>query len=261
MTDPNTPKSSAAEEARRLKSEWDQRSQSPLCRFYVASQEGWRNPSRWQAQAEGDVRILTAWLAPEWLKQAEVLEIGCGVGRLVEPLLRRVQSYTGCDVAPGMVAEAKQTHGEEPRARFFESPGDGLPTELEDAKFDFAFSWAVFIHCPKSVVDQLIDGAIQRLRSGGKMRFQLFAEVEDPEGITAPPPDLQHAYQELAHLPSDKQADARDAEAAGKELGDSRYMGHPFGFREAVEFLQRDGCTSDVRRFDASHIYCDLTRL
>ena len=50
--------------------------------------------------------LLDAWdlLAAD----AHVVEIGCGIGRLLVPLAARVAAVTGLDVAPGMVAEAQR---------------------------------------------------------------------------------------------------------------------------------------------------------
>ena len=46
------------------------------------------------------------------LKTGKVLDVGCGTGRAFEPMLRRGWEITACDISPGMVAKAKEKHGD-----------------------------------------------------------------------------------------------------------------------------------------------------
>ncbi len=41
------------------------------------------------------------------LRQGAVLDVGCGTGRAVEPMLRRGWEVAGCDLSAGMIAEAR----------------------------------------------------------------------------------------------------------------------------------------------------------
>lgn len=59
---------------------------------------------------------LGATLLPELekhgLRKGSALDIGCGTGRAFEPLLSRGWSVVGCDVSPGMLAEAQRKFGD-----------------------------------------------------------------------------------------------------------------------------------------------------
>lgn len=76
-------------------------------------------------------------------KPANVLDIGCGSGRL----LRKVHDYwpeahlSGADPAQGMLSVARQLT---PEARFYIGSGEALP--LEDASVDLALSTISFHH-------------------------------------------------------------------------------------------------------------------
>ena len=75
----------------------------------------------------GDPLILAAATAEivEWLEmsdllapEADVLDLGCGIGRVAGALSSRCRSVFGLDVSPGMVAEARRRHADQPTRRF-----------------------------------------------------------------------------------------------------------------------------------------------
>jgi 2-polyprenyl-3-methyl-5-hydroxy-6-metoxy-1,4-benzoquinol methylase len=73
------------------------------------------------------------------------LDFGCGVGRLTLPIARRATAAVGCDIAPQMVAEAKQNAENLgiQNATFVTSLD-----EISDRRFDFIGSLIVFQHIP-----------------------------------------------------------------------------------------------------------------
>lgn len=255
-SDGNADLESAQAGADRLKQQWSHRATTDACRFYVASHAGWRDPAHWEHQARFDVSMLSLGLDADWLRQQHVLEMGCGVGRLVPFLLDRVASYTGFDVAPGMIQEAKAACGDD-RARFFESSGEGVPEPAKDRSYGLVFSWAVLIHYPKQVIQSMVDDAVELLPAGGLLRAQLLADETDLSGMTDPsavglslpdsaaPADLEPITDLDAEVPADAKAEGHD------------YMGHAFTMGEVQADLPRPGCQLSVYRFDPKHIYCD----
>ena len=165
-------------EARRLAQDWELRAQSPSRDFFVASHPGWDDPAAWERQARHDADFLLQRL-PRPLAGAHLLEIGCGVGRLVPALAPRVASYTGFDIAPSMVAEARARHGAVANARFLEADGLAAPAGARDRRYDVALAHAVFIHCPREVIAALIADCWTLLADGGELRFQLRADPHD----------------------------------------------------------------------------------
>src|SRR5262245_6319909 len=104
--------------SRILRGEWEARAGSARRDYFIASHVGWDDPATWEAVARRDADAIFVDLDSSFLQNAAVLEIGCGVGRLAAPILDRVASYTGVDIAPSLVDEARRRCTVLPRARF-----------------------------------------------------------------------------------------------------------------------------------------------
>ncbi|MFT5290013.1 MAG: SAM-dependent methyltransferase [Planctomycetota bacterium] len=116
-----------------------------------------------------------------------VLELGCGVGRLAGPITSRVGTYTGFDISAGMVEEAIRRSAENSSAHFFLGDGLGLPAEAKDKTYELILVAAVFIHSPRSVIRQNVVSAFAQLSKGGELRLQVLADIEDSEGSSSLP--------------------------------------------------------------------------
>ncbi|MHC5210503.1 MAG: class I SAM-dependent methyltransferase [Planctomycetota bacterium] len=242
-----------------LRGEWEARARSDSCDFYVASHAGWDDAERRRAQAEGDITMLLHALDPEALRVMHVLEIGSGVGRLAGPLAERTASYTGFDVAPGMVAEARRRHAGVSNVRFLQGDGLVVPKEARDRAYDLALSLAVFIHCPRAVTASLVRSAYALLAPGGELRFQLLADPDDPTGIVAAPatPEVHEQVREM-------EAGARPVERA--LIDGHYYMGDRFRYDDVEPFLleqvgEPERAELRLARFDRAHVYGGLRRL
>lgn len=76
----------------------------------------------------------------------EVLDLGCGTGRLLERAAERWPDahLVGIDPSPQMIAEARHKHAGDSRFRFEIAEAEALP--LEPASVDVAFSTLSFHH-------------------------------------------------------------------------------------------------------------------
>lgn len=101
-----------------------------------------------------------------------VLEIGCGVGRLLRPLAGRVARVVGVDVSAEMLARARDHCEGLSNVELHRTDG-GLDF-LPDAGFDFVFSHIVFQHLPrKSYAERYFREAYRVLAPGGIFRIQV----------------------------------------------------------------------------------------
>ena len=96
-----------------------------------------------------------------------VLEIGCGVGRLMKP------GYTGVDISRKMLAIAKKR---KPDCTFILGNGREIPAH--NGSFQSAYCVLVFQHLPEEGVKAYLKEAHRVLKRGGVFRFQFIQGTE-----------------------------------------------------------------------------------
>ncbi|MEO6594922.1 MAG: hypothetical protein ABIP94_09245, partial [Planctomycetota bacterium] len=68
--------------AKQLAANWEARAALPSRDLFVASHPGWNDPIAWEQHAATEVELFLAGLDLQWLRTVDVLELGCGSGRL-----------------------------------------------------------------------------------------------------------------------------------------------------------------------------------
>lgn len=163
--------------ASKMRTEWDQRARENA-RFYVntASTEWSDEEFFGTGQLNIEQYILTDMInicqgkAPE---QMNVLEIGCGAGRLTRALARLFGHVHAVDVSPEMIQVARSKLASYPNIHLYNNNGVDLSV-LPDVIFDFAFSYIVFQHIPSlDVLLSYCREVARRLRPGGLFKFQV----------------------------------------------------------------------------------------
>ena len=127
----------------------------------------------------GDPAILAAATAEivEWLHAeallppgADVLDLGCGIGRMAGALAPRCRSIHGLDVSAGMVAEARRRWAGSPNIRFEITSGHGL--DRPPASLDLVLavdSFPYIVQAGPDVAARHVSGAARALRPGGAL--------------------------------------------------------------------------------------------
>lgn len=152
-----------------MRSDWDLRARENAP-FYVCTTAA-ESPSAFAASglADLDAHVLDGLeVSPSW----RVLEIGCGIGRLLRPLAGRVARAVGVDVSAEMLARARDYCEGLPNVEL--ELTDGGLDFLPDAGFDFVFSHIVFQHLPrKAYAERYFREAFRLLAPGGVFRIQV----------------------------------------------------------------------------------------
>jgi SAM-dependent methyltransferase len=152
-----------------MRSDWERRARENAP-FYICTTAA-ESAEAFAASGEKDLeeQVLDGLtVSPDWA----VLEIGCGVGRLLKPLSRRVRRAVGVDLSDEMIRRGREYCAAPPNVELRRT--DGGLEGLADGGFDFVFSHIVFQHLPrKAYVDRYFRDAARVLRPGGLLRVQV----------------------------------------------------------------------------------------
>ncbi|MBL6082573.1 class I SAM-dependent methyltransferase [Belnapia sp. T18] len=128
----------------------------------------------------GDPAILTAateeilaWLETRGLLRdsADVLDLGCGIGRLAVALAPRVRSVLGLDISEGMLAQARSRCAPWPHVRLARTAGQDLDG-LAAGSLDLILavdSFPYIVRLGPEVVTRHVVGAVRALRPGAAL--------------------------------------------------------------------------------------------
>ncbi len=111
---------------------------------------------------------ITAWLGSEGLlrSDSDVLDFGCGIGRVAAALAPACRSVLGLDVSAGMVAEARRRHAGLAGLAFDQTDGRSVPP----GPFDLVLLVDSMPYVLQAgLADAIVDSAIAALRSPGAL--------------------------------------------------------------------------------------------
>jgi SAM-dependent methyltransferase len=131
------------------------------------------------AYSLGDPRVLDAATAElvAWLKRegllgpdVDVLDLGCGIGRVAAAIAPHARSVLGLDISPAMIAEARRRHFAA-NLRFEVTDGAGLaavPTACQDLVLAVD-SFPYLVQAGATVGERHVAAAARILRPGGTL--------------------------------------------------------------------------------------------
>jgi SAM-dependent methyltransferase len=134
--------------------------------------------------------------------QDQMLEIGCGVGRMTHGFARLFGAVHAIDISGEMIAQAREHLGHLPNVHFYETSGSDL-APFADASMDFCFSFIVFQHIPsKDVIFKYVREAGRVLKSRGVFYFQVNGLPDPDSGISPVVLKTKQHYRRVVRRPA-----------------------------------------------------------
>jgi SAM-dependent methyltransferase len=127
---------------------------------------GFTDEAAYEATAEATRRVLEASVGIR--TDDEILEIGCGVGRVGRALSPHCRRWTGTDVSPRMLAHAARRLRDCPNVRFVAINGRDLGP-VPTASADLVYCTVVFMHLDEWERFTYVKDAYRVLRPAGRI--------------------------------------------------------------------------------------------
>jgi SAM-dependent methyltransferase len=159
----------------RMRGDWDLRARENAM-YYIDCGHGEDSGTFWESGVADVERLVLRGV--ELGPGASVLEIGCGMGRLLRPFVGRASRIIGFDISGEMIARARQSLPAVPQVELHATDGSLRP--VADGTVDFVYSFIVFQHIPiKAAIERYVREARRVLRPGGLFRFQIDGRLPD----------------------------------------------------------------------------------
>ena len=175
----------------KMKKEWNERTKmNPL--FVIATDHSETEEDFWNSGIDecNDILGINTERYQKIIENKDtssmnVLEIGCGIGRILIPMRKIFGNVTGIDISSEMVQLGQKYVSDIPNCSIVENNGTDL-AEFSDNSFDFCYSFIVFQHIPeKQIVENYIKEVSRILKPSCLFRFQVRGTISTkPNEIT-----------------------------------------------------------------------------
>src|SRR5258708_7581787 len=127
---------------------WDARARENAYYFINNNLDYWHTDEQaFWASGEETLALLERELGVQPAPSDVVLDLGCGVGRMVRVLAGHSRAVIGLDVAGEMLARAQELNGDLEHVTWVQGDGRSLDG-VADASVDLVVSFVVFQHIP-----------------------------------------------------------------------------------------------------------------
>ena len=156
----------------KVKTDWDRRAKADS-KYWVEVRAFQEDEFRKSAKQDSDLLLD---ILPGLNKNAVILDLGCGIGRMVWALRKKNFQYVyGVDVSHEMIKKGKEWLAETNCYTNCLFVNNGLDLSfLRSESFDLVYSFAALQHMPKSVVAKYFQEVCRTLKIGGHFSSQFW---------------------------------------------------------------------------------------
>ena len=162
----------------KMKGDWNRRANHDA-KFWVDTTH-YQNDEIFNRAGERGVTQFLELLGPHINSSWHVLDVGCGIGRMIRPMASHFECISGVDVSGEMVSKARHWLRNIENATVFENNGIDLKL-FESSQFELVYSSIAFQHMPREVFDNYLSEINRVLKPNGFLEFQMYVGVyRDP---------------------------------------------------------------------------------
>lgn len=206
----------------RMRRDWDARAEVDS-RYFIRSAHSQTEDEFWQSGFNNRDKIIgihtpryNQILQNKNPKELKVLEIGCGIGRILIPMSKIFGEVVGVDVSEKIIEMAKKYIKNNSNCRVFQNNGSDL-SDLTNDYFDFCYSFIVFQHIPeKNIVINYISEVSRVIKPGGLFRFQVFGNTKWKADLTDTWNGVHFTSEEIHQIAKDNKF--KIIEESGKDV-------------------------------------------
>ncbi|MCB9030523.1 MAG: class I SAM-dependent methyltransferase [Deltaproteobacteria bacterium] len=157
-----------------LRRAWDRRISQDY-RFWMS--DGFENDNAMFETGKRDFEYLTEGLALAEFKGKCALEIGCGVGRLLQQSKNIFESVIAVDISNNAINKAHQLLSDTSNVYFIKNDGYQLE-DVSDNSVDFVYSFATLSHISSRMFAGYLMEICRVIKENGICRLQLYLGTE-----------------------------------------------------------------------------------
>ncbi len=154
----------------KMKQDWDRRAKHHT-RYWIAT-EDYENEEIFTESGKRTAEAILATLGSYHQKTWTVLDIGCGIGRVLKPLSPYFHKLIGVDVSAEMIVKSKTWLRDVHNVTTVETSGVDLNI-FPPRYFDLVYSYVAFQHMPRPIFNRYLEEINRVLKTQGFLVFQL----------------------------------------------------------------------------------------
>jgi 2-polyprenyl-3-methyl-5-hydroxy-6-metoxy-1,4-benzoquinol methylase len=159
-------------EKNKMKESWEEKARVNAYHWVDSTEVDWDKEKYYQ-KGKTDVEnyflshLRSSGISEEKMKSMNVLDIGCGTGRLMRGMAPYFASVDGIDISDEMISKAKVDNAEIKNLSFH--VGDGVSLDvISNQKYDLIYSFIVFQHIPnRKFIKNYFLNSYKHLKDGG----------------------------------------------------------------------------------------------
>jgi len=154
----------------KMKEDWDARAREAT---HVFIDDRAHSEDDLKALGEADAKMILADVIQYLTADAAVLEIGCGNGRLMEPMAVRFGEVWGVDISAEMIKRGRERLADFSNVHFVENNGSDLAGVPSD-HFDLCYSYFTFRHLTEhAMTERYLKEAYRALKPQGILKVEI----------------------------------------------------------------------------------------